>query len=78
MTPGAHKADFYQQLFEDELTGNFVTKADGMITMANDQCVKMLGYDSSDELFALNVRSLYAFPNQRTETIQKIITEKKT
>lgn len=48
-----HKADFYQRLFEVESTGDFITKADGAISKVNDQCVKMFGYSSTEEMYEI-------------------------
>lgn len=70
-----HKADFYQRLFEDDLTGDFVTKADGTIIKVNQQCVIMFGYDSIEEMCSINVISLYANADERKMTVEKIARE---
>ncbi len=72
-----HKADFYQRIFEDEVTGEFVTKADGTIVMCNDQCPKIFGYSSSDDMYALNVRSMYANPEERNAFIAQLLNGQK-
>ncbi len=71
-----HKADFYQRLFEDDLTGDFITKADGTIAKVNQQCVIMFGYDTIEEMCSVNVRSLYANAEERESVIATIIRDK--
>jgi PAS domain S-box-containing protein len=56
----------YRQLFENAVEGIYRTSPEGQILAANPTLVKMLGYQSEEELKALNiVRDLYANPDDR-------------
>jgi PAS domain S-box-containing protein len=56
----------YRLLFEQVQEGVFVATPEGRLLDCNDAFVQMLGYDSADELMALNVETqLYASPEQR-------------
>jgi len=72
-----HKADFYQRLFEDDVTGDFVTQSDGTIIRVNQQCVKIFGYNSTEEMYELNVSSLYAHAEERDTAIALLLNDKK-
>ncbi len=50
----------YRALFENAVDGIYRLGLDGAITAANPALVKMLGYDSEEELLSVNVVSLYS------------------
>lgn len=64
----------YRTIFENAAEGIFQTSLDGSIISANPSCVRILGYDSSEELFAAitDVRKLYAEPGRRLHLIRSI------
>jgi len=58
----------YRSLVENATEGVYQTSADGKIVAANPALVKMLGYDSEDELRAVNVaEDLYVSPPVRSQ-----------
>src|SRR5579872_2799035 len=66
----------YRQLFEQVQEGVFVATAAGRLVECNEAFVQILGYNSREELMALNVNSdLYASPEQR-EIFRKEVAEK--
>ncbi|MGA2695327.1 MAG: PAS domain S-box protein, partial [Terriglobales bacterium] len=66
----------YRQLFEQVQEGVFVATAGGRLVECNEAFVQILGYNSREELMALNVNTdLYASPEQR-ETFRKEVAEK--
>ena len=56
----------YRELFQNVTAGVFQTTPDGKFMAANPALVRMLGYDSEDELLALDVaRDIYMDPDHR-------------
>ena len=56
----------YRELFQNVTAGVFQTTADGKFMAANPALVRMLGYDSEDELLELDVaRDIYMDPEHR-------------
>lgn len=61
----------YRQLFENATYGIYLSKPDGSLIDANPALVKMLGYDSREELLRLNLeRDIYDSPVDRREIIR--------
>jgi len=60
----------YRELFQNVTAGVFQTTVDGKFMAANPALVRMLGYDSEDELLALDLaRDIYAEPDHRNSWI---------
>ena len=59
----------YRKLFEANLAGVYLTKLDGTILDFNDTMMKMLGYDSREEVFQHRSPEFYADPEFRKELI---------
>jgi diguanylate cyclase (GGDEF)-like protein/PAS domain S-box-containing protein len=56
----------YRELFQNVTAGVFQTTGDGKFMAANPALVRMLGYDSEDELLELDVsRDIYMDPDHR-------------
>lgn len=56
----------YRELYENVVAGVFQTTPDGHFMAANPALVKLLGYDSEDELLELNIaRDLYMYAEDR-------------
>jgi diguanylate cyclase (GGDEF)-like protein/PAS domain S-box-containing protein len=55
----------FRGLFERVMEGVYQTTRDGRITVANPAFVKLLGYDSAEELYRVPVGALYWYPNDR-------------
>ena len=52
----------YQQLFEDDLTGNFIARPDGRILMCNPSFVRIFGFSSREEALASSISELHLSP----------------
>ncbi len=59
----------YRKLFESNLAGVYLTKLDGTILDFNDAMMRMLGYDTREEVFQHKSTDFYADPEFRKELI---------
>ena len=65
--------NLYRSLFENVHDGIYRSTAEGTILTANPALVKMLGYDSEEELKKLNIGSdIYVKPDERKSNIEAI------
>ncbi len=55
----------YHTLFERVQEGVFISTPEGRLLDCNDAFVQMLGYESKQDLVALDLAQTYAFPEQR-------------
>jgi len=62
----------FRRLFEADLMGVFVTKPDGTFLDCNDAMMKMLGYDSRDELMRRRSSDFYVDREFRREAIRML------
>lgn len=64
-----HKSEKrYRQLFENALTGIFRSTPEGRFQEVNPALVNLLGYDSAEEVLALNLEDdIYVDPSERTK-----------
>jgi diguanylate cyclase (GGDEF)-like protein/PAS domain S-box-containing protein len=63
----------YRELFQNVTAGVFQTTCDGKFMAANPALVRMLGYDSEDELLAVNVaQDVYADPGHREAWVRSM------
>jgi diguanylate cyclase (GGDEF)-like protein/PAS domain S-box-containing protein len=63
----------YRELFQNVTAGVFQTTRDGKFMAANPALVRMLGYDSEDELLAVDVaRDVYADPGHRDDWVRRM------
>ncbi len=61
----------YRELFQNVTAGVFQTTPDGKFMAANPALVRMLGYDSEDELLSVDVAvDIYMDPAQREEWVK--------
>ncbi|MEZ5473901.1 MAG: PAS domain S-box protein [Steroidobacteraceae bacterium] len=64
----------FRGLFETVMEGVFQTTHDGQVTSVNDALVRMLGYDSPEELYALpSVAMLYWKANDRRQLVHELL-----
>jgi PAS domain S-box-containing protein len=66
----------YRLLFERSLAGVYRTTLDGRILDCNDACARVLGYDSRKELLESAVVAAYASPDDLSEFIARLQSEK--
>ncbi|MGB0034051.1 MAG: PAS domain S-box protein [Candidatus Acidiferrales bacterium] len=62
----------FTELFEALREGIFFTTPDGQLLDANPALVRMLGYDSKEELQKHNFRDLYVDPSHRDQLIREM------
>lgn len=66
----------YRELFQNVTAGVFQTTGDGKFMAANPALVRMLGYDTEDELLAVDVaRDVYADPGHRDDWVRCMAEE---
>jgi diguanylate cyclase (GGDEF)-like protein/PAS domain S-box-containing protein len=66
----------YRELFQNVTAGVFQTTPDGKFMAANPALVRMLGYDSEDELLGLDVqRDIYMDPEHRDQWLRAMADE---
>ncbi|MGE5296832.1 MAG: PAS domain S-box protein, partial [Solirubrobacterales bacterium] len=65
----------FRKLFEADLMGVFITTPDGTFLDCNDAMVKMLRYDSREELIQCRSSDLYVDPEFRRDAIRVLRTE---
>ena len=65
----------YLKLFSENIAGNYIAGKDGKIQLANPALAEMLGFESIDELKAVNAASFYPSMQER-EKFVNLIKEK--
>jgi PAS domain S-box-containing protein len=63
----------FTELFESLREGIFFTTPEGKLLDANPALLRMLGYDSKEELQKLNFRELYVDPSQRDTLVRQVV-----
>lgn len=62
----------YHELFNNAVQGIFQSSVDGRLLSANAALLKVLGYDSFEELASLNLADVYANPDERCALSMKL------
>jgi PAS domain S-box-containing protein len=63
----------YRALFENVVAGVFSTTLDGQFISANPSMVELLGYESEEELFEIDIPSqIHACPEQRQRWVKQV------
>lgn len=65
----------YRQLFENVPDGVFQTAPDGRILAANPALVNLLGFESAEELRAIDITTTYVHPEDRAAAIARLERE---
>jgi PAS domain S-box-containing protein len=63
----------FTELFESLREGIFFTTPEGTLLDANPALLRMLGYESIEELKTLNFREIYADPTQRDALVHQVV-----
>ncbi len=63
----------FTELFESLREGIFFTTPEGTLLDANPALVRMLGYETKEELKKLNFREIYADPAQRDALVHQVV-----
>ena len=61
----------YRSILENAVFGIYRSTLDGQLQQVNPAFVHMLGYDSAEELLAVNIGDLYQRPHERDELIRR-------
>ena len=67
----------YKDLFNDDLTGDYIVKVDGTIIICNPALARMFGVASVEEFNKLNVKDFYRYNHSREDFLNKVRKEKK-
>lgn len=62
----------YRGLFENALEGVYRSSPDGRLLTANPSLLRMLGYESIEELLEIDLRDLYVNPEDREKWIDRL------
>ena len=65
----------YHTLFDNVFDGVFRTTPDGKILTANSALVRILGFESKAQLLNVDIKSLYANPEDRKELTRRLEEE---
>ena len=68
----------YRDLFDNSIDGFYRSTPDGRFIEANDSLVNMLGYNSKEELFNVDINTqLYFDLNDRKKKLEEAIVDKR-
>ena len=67
----------YRRFFNEDLSGAFVTRPDGVILACNPAFAEMMGFGSVEEAMKHNMVSLYSDPSSRQKFLELLGREKK-
>lgn len=62
----------YRRFFDEDLSGNYKTTPDGKILQCNKAFVKMLGYESIEQVMQMNAGELYQARSEREDFLSKL------
>jgi PAS domain S-box-containing protein len=67
----------YRRLFEENLTGNFISTPDGVLLSCNLAFARIFGFASVEEAMQCNVKALYPDDSQREALVTQLLTNKR-
>ncbi|MDP4185829.1 MAG: PAS domain S-box protein [Bacteroidota bacterium] len=67
----------YKMIFEEDLTGDFVSSVDGRMLNCNPAFLKIFGFSSKEEALGYNFEQTYVNINDRIEKIREIKDKRK-
>ncbi len=63
----------YRSLFEESFDGLFISNPEGQYTDINQKTIEMFGYDSREEMLALDLaKDIYAYPEDRKKILSYV------
>ena len=71
----AKSEEKYRRFFEEDLTADFISTADGRLLAANPAFVELFGFASLEEALATNVTELYPSAEERRAFLQELCRE---
>ncbi|MFZ4619420.1 MAG: PAS domain S-box protein [Bacteroidota bacterium] len=69
--------DRYKKFFEEDMTGDFISKPNGSVVMCNHSFARMFGFHSVQEVLAVHADTFYVDPDERITMMRKLKEEKK-
>ena len=67
----------FRDLFNEDLTGNFVSTPDGKLILCNPAYANIMGFDSANEMLKTKTQTFYKNIEDRNEIIKKIKENRK-
>jgi PAS domain S-box-containing protein len=67
----------FHQLFEDDLTGDFVCTPEGRILLCNPAFAAMFGFAAAQDVVGTNIVDLYLDPAERAPLLERLRQEKR-
>ena len=68
------RQEIYNTLFEEDLSGNFITSADGKLLDCNSAYLKMLGFNNKEQALSTDLNIIYPKAHfQLISDLQKIV-----
>jgi PAS domain S-box-containing protein len=61
--------------FEDDLTGDFLTDADGIILDCNPAFLRIFGYEDKSEVLGQSITALYPDPSERASILRELFAK---
>jgi len=65
----------FHRLFEDDLTGNFISTAEGQILLCNPAFATIFGFSRSQEAVGTSIVDLYLDPRERQPLVERLKKE---
>ena len=62
----------YHRLFEDDLTGDFISSADGQISLCNPAFAEIFGFASAIDAIGTNITDLYIDPREHKSLLERL------
>ncbi len=62
----------YHTLFEDDVTGKYISQANGRILDVNPALARMFGFDTVEQMLACPAHTLYADPTERERLLDEV------
>jgi PAS domain S-box-containing protein len=66
----------FHRLFEDDLTGDFVTTPEGQILLCNPAFARIFGFPSAPDAVGTNIRDLYPDPHEHEPLLARLRQQK--
>lgn len=67
----------YRNFFERDITGNYLSTPQGKLLDCNPTFVRMLGYDSAEEIKGISTQELYPTTTERSDFLDELHKNKK-
>jgi two-component system, cell cycle sensor histidine kinase and response regulator CckA len=66
----------YRQMFENDITGDFISTPEGKLLTCNAAFARIFGFDSVEEALTVDTRELYPDPAVRAELLTELAAKK--